>query len=247
MRAVGAVQRHRGAAGHGPPGPSRTFPTPLQTEAVSFAVPLVDMANHDPLAPAAAFGLGPGGGAFRLTALRSLVPGDEVTISYTGAPPAPKPSDALLRDYGFVAPGNAADRLWPLVAGGGVGGAGGGRGSPPAHPGRAAAPDPASLAAAEAAADVATATGRRTLAAVASLRAVLKEGGGGGSPPPATPVFSLSTLADQAAAEEEEAGRRAATCAACPADATPSRAAAAAAWWRERSLLAAEVRRLAKG
>ena len=106
---------------------SRCFSDAVGGDPLSLAVPLVDMANHDPVAPSAAFALGEGGTSFGLTATRGLSAGDEVTISYTGADPLAKPNGAYMKDYGFVVAGNPADAV-PLP-----GAAGGGGGAPSVH------------------------------------------------------------------------------------------------------------------
>jgi hypothetical protein len=48
---------------------------------------------------------------FELRSLRPLAAGEEVTISYGES----KPNCDLLRDYGFIMPGNVWDRVLPLA------------------------------------------------------------------------------------------------------------------------------------
>jgi hypothetical protein len=54
-------------------------------------------------------------GVFRLVATREIAPGDEVCISYLGATPTKSNAD-LLKDHGFVVPGNPNDRI-PFATG----------------------------------------------------------------------------------------------------------------------------------
>ena len=240
---------------------------------ISLVVPCVDLANHDPDAPNAAFGF-IGGDAFGLTALRALEGGEEVTISYTGgggggggggpgsrsvggAPGGSKDSTRMLRDYGFVPAGNAADRLAPLAATPAeAGGLGEGSGAWEAACAREAAAAVGGGAAG--ASPAATAAGRRAVAALASIGAAAAAPVGGGGAAGSALVgaggrgpLALPPLLVQARALAVEADGRAAACeaasagAACEAASTgamaPSRAAAAAGWWAERAALARAV------
>ncbi|KAI8471285.1 MAG: hypothetical protein J3K34DRAFT_392961 [Monoraphidium minutum] len=96
---------------------SRCFADEAAGEAVSLVVPCADMANHS-CSPNAAYQLDDDAGCFRLVAARDVAAGEEVCISYLGASPA-KPNDMLLKDHGFVIPGNTCDRV-PFSAAGGA-------------------------------------------------------------------------------------------------------------------------------
>ncbi|KAI3436404.1 hypothetical protein D9Q98_005821 [Chlorella vulgaris] len=71
-------------------------------------VPYLDVANHHH-DPSCDFRLNEQAGAVELVALRELQPGQEATISYTGA--AGMTSQRLMAQYGFTPAGNPADRL----------------------------------------------------------------------------------------------------------------------------------------
>jgi hypothetical protein len=86
---------------------SRCFSDRVGGEAVSLMVPCCDMANHS-RAPNAAYRYDPRAERFALTALRDISAGEEVCISYGCIG---KNNDDLMRDYGFVLPGNENDRL----------------------------------------------------------------------------------------------------------------------------------------
>ncbi|KAL4459118.1 hypothetical protein ABPG75_013983 [Micractinium tetrahymenae] len=91
---------------------SRCFSDTVDGETVSLMVPCADMANHV-LAPNAAYQFVPEADAFQLTALQDIPTGTEACISYGGTH---KDNEALMRDYGFVIPGNVNDRV-PFSAG----------------------------------------------------------------------------------------------------------------------------------
>ncbi|GBF96048.1 hypothetical protein Rsub_08863 [Raphidocelis subcapitata] len=93
---------------------SRCFADEVGGEALSLVVPCADLANHDS-SPNAGYRLDADAGAFLLVATRDVAAGEEVTISYLGTNPT-KPNDLMLKDHGFVIPGNTNDRL-PFSAG----------------------------------------------------------------------------------------------------------------------------------
>ncbi|PSC69026.1 ribulose-1,5 bisphosphate carboxylase oxygenase large subunit N-chloroplastic [Micractinium conductrix] len=73
------------------------------------SVPFLDLANHAPGQPSCDFRLSSDGSAVQLVALQELAPGQEATISYTGADDTT--NQRLMAQYGFVLPGSPADRL----------------------------------------------------------------------------------------------------------------------------------------
>jgi len=193
--------------------------------AVSVVCPLVDMANHDAADPAAAAGALRGGTAFGLTAVRAIREGEEVTISYTGSsassPPPPgvgKDSATLLKDYGFLVPGNELDTV-PLALPRGVAVRAGAL---------AAAAAAAALAAQSPVAAGRAAAAARTLTPLAASRPA-----GGG-------LAAVAEAAARAAADAAAGAERARAAGDSP------RAAAATAAWAERGAVAAAVVDLAR-
>ncbi|PRW59741.1 acyl-coenzyme A oxidase peroxisomal isoform B [Chlorella sorokiniana] len=91
---------------------SRCFSETVDGETVSLVVPCADMANHV-LSPNAGYRFVAEADAFQLQALQDIPAGTEACISYGCTH---KDSLALLRDYGFVQPGNLNDRV-PFNAG----------------------------------------------------------------------------------------------------------------------------------
>eukprot|EP00775_Hariotina_reticulata_P004636 gene4636-4889_t len=85
---------------------SRTFSEDVNGEMLTLMVPFADLANHS-FDHNCTFCLSRDNGSFQLRSLRPMVEGDEATISYG----SPKPNSELLRDYGFIVPGNPFDRI----------------------------------------------------------------------------------------------------------------------------------------
>lgn len=94
---------------------SRCFSDAAGRELLSLMVPLADMANHS-IEPNAGYRLDPGAGTFSVTSTKAIPAGSEVLISYLGEKPA-KSSAELMKDYGFVLPGNTNDTLSFTAAG----------------------------------------------------------------------------------------------------------------------------------
>lgn len=88
---------------------SRCFADEVSGEAISLVVPCADMANHS-TSPNASYRLNTEIGCFQLIAERDVAAGEEVCISYLGTQPT-KSNDQMLKDHGFIIPGNAKDRL----------------------------------------------------------------------------------------------------------------------------------------
>ncbi|EFN53459.1 hypothetical protein CHLNCDRAFT_136721 [Chlorella variabilis] len=91
---------------------SRSFSETVEGETVSLMVPCADMANHA-LAPNASYQFVAPADAFQLQALQDIARGAEACISYGCTH---KSNEGLMRDYGFVVPGNLNDRV-PFSAG----------------------------------------------------------------------------------------------------------------------------------
>ena len=236
-------------------------------QALSLVVPLCDFANHAS-APSATFRLSQQEeGAFELVATRGMRAGEEVTISYLGgagnassfgirssssSSSSSKDSTGMLRSYGFVTPGNPADRLASLARAGRLLSEERAKSSSSAA---AAASSAASALLSAASAALASrsrdaAERRRIVAAAASIA----EGAGGGctagndggtreAPPSSSPSSSsseLESLALRVEAEAEDAREAAARAAslASRGDVSFARAKAASSWWTERAELA---------
>ena len=241
-------------------------------QALSLVVPLCDFANHAS-APSAAFRLSTDEkGAFELVATRPLRPGEEVTISYLGgagnassfgassssSSAAAKDSTGMLRAYGFVVPGNPADRLASLAEAGRALQEEAARGAAASSPASAPAPAAAlpllSAASAALASRSRDAAERRRIAAAAAsiaegAESVLVVGGGGSSSSssgarretlPPSSSFSSSSFSARLEAEAEEAREAAARALALASrgEVPPARAEAASSWWLERAELA---------
>jgi len=86
---------------------SRCFSETIDGERVSIMAPCCDFANHSPT-PEAEYRYNTAEDAFQLAALRTLAPGVEACISYGCVH---KSNLELMRDYGFVMPGNLQDRV----------------------------------------------------------------------------------------------------------------------------------------
>lgn len=195
---------------------SRCFSDDVAGAPLSLAVPLVDLANHDG-EPSAEFSLDAGGTAFGLRATRALAAGEEVTISYTGLGNT-KPNAALMKDYGFVVPGNGADTL-RLTGGGLI---------------DARTLTPALASARHAAAGDATALARLDVAArTLAPRAASADAGVGAA--------AVAAQARAAAAEARAAADAARSAAASDPEIAVPRAQAAADAWAERAALADAV------
>ena len=254
-----------------------------QQQALSLVVPLCDLANHAS-APSAAFRLSADEeGAFELVATRSLRPGEEVTISYLGgagnassldavlgsssfssSSSPSKDSTGMLRAYGFVVPGNPADRLPSLAEAGRAlqeEARGGALSSPASSSSSSSSSSPSppspsptlllpllSAAAAALASRSRDAAERRRIAAAAASIAEGAESvfvGGGAKtkeppPPPFSSFSSLNSFAPRLEAEAEDAREAAgrALSLASSGEVSPARAEAAASWWLERAELA---------
>ena len=259
-------------------------------QALSLVVPLCDFANHSS-APSAAFRLSTEEeGAFELVATRSILPGEEVTISYVGgagnassfggsfggsssaaaaaAASSSKDSTGMLRAYGFVVPGNPADRLASLAeAGRSLEQEASRRASSSSS--SSASPSALLLLLPAASAALASrsrdAAERRRIAAAAASIAEGAAGGAsagsvlvsGGAREPSSSSSSSSSsshpssfsgvggglaslLAARAEAEAEGAREAAGRAArlASKGDVSPARAEAASSWWLERAELA---------
>ncbi|WIA28837.1 hypothetical protein OEZ86_011364 [Tetradesmus obliquus] len=88
---------------------SRCFSDNVGREALSLMVPCADMANHG-MQPNAAYKLEPDSQSFSITTTEDVPAGAELLISYLGSQPS-KGSAALMKDYGFVLPGNINDSI----------------------------------------------------------------------------------------------------------------------------------------
>ena len=226
-----------------------------QRQALSLVVPLCDFANHAS-APSAAFRLSTEEeGAFELVATRALSPGEEVTISYLGgagnassfsaavrssSSNSAKDSTGMLRAYGFVFPGNPADRLASLAEAGRALEEARKEGSSSSSASAAALLPAAAAALASRSRDPAE---RRRIAAAA---ASIAEGAAGGasfhssSSSSSSSREGLTLLASRVEAEAEEA-REAAdrdVSLASNGQVSLARAEAASSWWLERAELA---------
>ncbi|KAG2451954.1 hypothetical protein HYH02_003728 [Chlamydomonas schloesseri] len=85
---------------------TRTFSENVNGEGLTLMVPYADLANHS-FRPNATFCMARDNKRFELRLLTSLAPGDEAAISYGES----KPNPEVMRDYGFVVPGNPNDRI----------------------------------------------------------------------------------------------------------------------------------------
>eukprot|EP00878_Enallax_costatus_P035849 GHUV01040088.1.p1 GENE.GHUV01040088.1~~GHUV01040088.1.p1 ORF type:complete len:486 (+),score=115.66 GHUV01040088.1:144-1601(+) len=88
---------------------SRCFSDAVGREAVSLLVPCADMANHS-MTPNAGYRLDPETQTFNITTTEAVAAGQEVLISYLGEKPS-KNNTQLMKDYGFVLPGNLNDQI----------------------------------------------------------------------------------------------------------------------------------------
>ena len=253
-------------------GETKSRPFSEKRQALSLVVPLCDFANHAS-APSAAFRLSSEEeGCFELVATRGMRAGEEVTISYLGgagnaasfsggggggvlqssSSSSSKNSTGMLRAYGFVTPGNPADRLASLAGAGAVlearaGSSSSSSPSPPS-PSPLASSSSAPLLLSAASASLASrsrdaAERRRIAAAAASIAEGMTGGGNGGNgaaAASASTFSSLGSLASRVEAEAEEATAAAGRAAslALGGDVSPARAEAASAWWVERAELA---------
>lgn len=86
---------------------SRTFSDDVGGESLTLMVPYCDLANHGGDQQNSTFCVSRDRLSFELRALESIPAGQEALISYGDA----KPNSMLLRDYGFVVPGNPHDRI----------------------------------------------------------------------------------------------------------------------------------------
>lgn len=256
-------------------GETKSRPFSEKRKALSLVVPLCDFANHAS-APSAAFRLSSEEeGCFELVATRGMRAGEEVTISYLGgagnaasfgggggggvlqssSSSSSKNSTGMLRAYGFVTPGNPADRLASLAGAGAVlearaGSSSSSSPSPSSPSPLASSSSSAPLLLSAASASLASrsrdaAERRRIAAAAASIAEGMTGGGNGGSGAAAaasasSTSSSLSSLASRVEAEAEEATAAAGRAAslALGGDVSPARAEAASAWWVERAELA---------
>lgn len=94
---------------------SRCFSDAAGRELLSLMVPLADMANHSNT-PNAGYRLDSASQTFSIVSTQVIPAGDEVLISYLGERPS-KSSTDLMKDYGFVLPGNINDVISFEVAG----------------------------------------------------------------------------------------------------------------------------------
>eukprot|EP00775_Hariotina_reticulata_P003651 gene3651-3912_t len=78
-------------------------------ELLSLMVPCCDMANHS-MDPNATYKLDPASNTFQITLTQDVAAGNEVLISYLGSKPD-KNNRQLMKDYGFVLPGNTSDLI----------------------------------------------------------------------------------------------------------------------------------------
>lgn len=237
-------------------------------QALSLVVPLCDFANHAS-APSATFRLSQQEeGAFELVATRGLSAGEEVTISYLGgagnassfhvsrpssssssSSSPSKDSTGMLRAYGFVTPGNPADRLASLAEAGRVLEEGKASFSASA-PASALSPSAAAILSTTSAALASRSRDPAERRRIAAAAASIAEGAGGGfaavgNPPSSSSSRSpfatkLESIAARVEAEAEEAREAAARAVSLASDGDVSlaRAEAASSWWRERAELA---------
>ncbi|GLI69471.1 hypothetical protein VaNZ11_014089, partial [Volvox africanus] len=85
---------------------TRTFSEDVNGEGLTLMVPYADMANHS-FQHNATFCMARDNKRFELRLLFSLVTGEEATICYGEG----KPNFEVMRDYGFIVPGNPNDRI----------------------------------------------------------------------------------------------------------------------------------------
>ncbi|GIL48199.1 hypothetical protein Vafri_4886 [Volvox africanus] len=85
---------------------TRTFSEDVNGEGLTLMVPYADMANHS-FQHNATFCMARDNKRFELRLLFPLVKGEEATICYGEG----KPNFEVMRDYGFITPGNPNDRI----------------------------------------------------------------------------------------------------------------------------------------